>query len=118
MLFYYFLKNFIKVFQDLGAKNLEPIEVAVLLKHPFIQDLISSYPAYKIPVSITQRQRTWLSSGSGHSETFQTCTGREGAEAGLGQTGSGEAKLVMASGQTAQPAVPTASRGKQSTEIN
>ncbi|XP_065729297.1 sperm flagellar protein 2 [Phocoena phocoena] len=42
-------ENFIKVFQDLGSKNLEPIEVAVLLKHPFIQDLISSYPDYKIP---------------------------------------------------------------------
>ncbi|XP_058420231.1 sperm flagellar protein 2 [Diceros bicornis minor] len=42
-------ENFIKVFQDLGAKNLEPIEVAVLLKHPFIQDLISSYSDYKIP---------------------------------------------------------------------
>nr|BDX35568.1 sperm flagella 2 protein [Bos taurus] len=44
-----YLENFIKVFQDLGSKNLEPIEVAVLLKHPFIQDLISSYPDYKIP---------------------------------------------------------------------
>ncbi|KAM7149843.1 sperm flagellar protein 2 isoform 2-T2 [Molossus nigricans] len=44
-----YAENFIKVFQDLGAKNLEPMEVTVLLKHPFIQDLISSYPAYKIP---------------------------------------------------------------------
>ncbi|KAF4024458.1 hypothetical protein G4228_016279 [Cervus hanglu yarkandensis] len=44
-----YLENFIKVFQDLGSKNLEPVEVAVLLKHPFIQDLISSYPDYKIP---------------------------------------------------------------------
>ncbi|XP_057565120.1 sperm flagellar protein 2 [Hippopotamus amphibius kiboko] len=42
-------ENFTKVFQDLGSKNLEPIELAVLLKHPFIQDLISSYPDYKIP---------------------------------------------------------------------
>lgn len=49
------LKNFIKVFQDLDAKNLEAIEVAVLLKHPFIQDLISSYSDYRIPVSINQR---------------------------------------------------------------
>ncbi|XP_037384889.2 sperm flagellar protein 2-like, partial [Talpa occidentalis] len=44
-----YFKNFIKVFQDLGAKELEPIKVAALLKHPFIQDLISSYPDYKIP---------------------------------------------------------------------
>uniref|UniRef100_A0A8C3VPU7 Sperm flagellar 2 n=1 Tax=Catagonus wagneri TaxID=51154 RepID=A0A8C3VPU7_9CETA len=42
-------ENFIKVFQDLGSKNLEPIEVAVLLKHPFIQDLILTYPDYKMP---------------------------------------------------------------------
>ncbi|XP_074185319.1 sperm flagellar protein 2 [Rhinolophus sinicus] len=42
-------EDFIKVFQDLGAKNLEPVEVAVLLKHPFMQELISSYPDYKIP---------------------------------------------------------------------
>ncbi|XP_036703493.1 sperm flagellar protein 2 [Balaenoptera musculus] len=42
-------EGFIKVFQDLGSKNLEPVEVTVLLKHPFIQDLISSYPDYKIP---------------------------------------------------------------------
>ncbi|EPQ11679.1 Sperm flagellar protein 2 [Myotis brandtii] len=50
-----YLENFIKVFEDLGAKNLEPIEVSLLLKHPFIHDLISSYPGYRIPVSITQR---------------------------------------------------------------
>ncbi|XP_077616298.1 sperm flagellar protein 2 [Crocuta crocuta] len=42
-------ENFVKVFQDLGAKNLEPVRVAVVLKHPFIQDLISSYSDYKIP---------------------------------------------------------------------
>uniref|UniRef100_A0A8C0S5J4 Calponin-homology (CH) domain-containing protein n=1 Tax=Canis lupus familiaris TaxID=9615 RepID=A0A8C0S5J4_CANLF len=42
-------ENFVKVFQDLGAKDLEPVEVAVLLKHPFIQDLISNYSDYKIP---------------------------------------------------------------------
>ncbi|XP_005872661.1 PREDICTED: sperm flagellar protein 2 [Myotis brandtii] len=44
-----YLENFIKVFEDLGAKNLEPIEVSLLLKHPFIHDLISSYPGYRIP---------------------------------------------------------------------
>uniref|UniRef100_A0A452U9R5 Sperm flagellar 2 n=1 Tax=Ursus maritimus TaxID=29073 RepID=A0A452U9R5_URSMA len=44
-----YTENFIKVFRDLGAKNLEPVEVAVLLKHPFIQDLISNYSDYKIP---------------------------------------------------------------------
>ncbi|XP_054343011.1 sperm flagellar protein 2 isoform X2 [Pongo pygmaeus] len=44
-----YAEGFIKTFQDLGAKNLEPIEVAVLLKHPFIQDLISNYSDYKFP---------------------------------------------------------------------
>ncbi|XP_009447568.4 sperm flagellar protein 2 isoform X16 [Pan troglodytes] len=47
-----YAEGFIKTFQDLGAKNLEPIEVAVLLKHPFIQDLISNYSDYKFPVHI------------------------------------------------------------------
>uniref|UniRef100_A0A2K6TZ93 Sperm flagellar 2 n=1 Tax=Saimiri boliviensis boliviensis TaxID=39432 RepID=A0A2K6TZ93_SAIBB len=44
-----YAEGFVKAFQDLGAKNLEPIEVAVLLKHPFIQDLISNYSDYKLP---------------------------------------------------------------------
>nr|XP_035147579.2 sperm flagellar protein 2 isoform X6 [Callithrix jacchus] len=44
-----YAEGFVKAFQDLGAKNLEPIEVAVLLKHPFIQELISNYSDYKIP---------------------------------------------------------------------
>ncbi|XP_049718119.1 sperm flagellar protein 2 isoform X5 [Elephas maximus indicus] len=44
-----YYEKFIKIFQDLGAKNLEPIEVAVLLKHPFIQDLISNYSDYRMP---------------------------------------------------------------------
>ncbi|XP_005325696.2 sperm flagellar protein 2 isoform X1 [Ictidomys tridecemlineatus] len=44
-----YAESFIQTFQDLGAKNLEPIEVSVLLKHPFVQDLISNYSDYKIP---------------------------------------------------------------------
>ncbi|XP_053770233.1 sperm flagellar protein 2 isoform X1 [Desmodus rotundus] len=57
-------ENFIKVFQDLGAKNLEPMEVALLLKHPFIEDLISSYPDYKIPDIKIILQRTEHVQGS------------------------------------------------------
>lgn len=53
-LLFFFLKNFIKTFQDLGAKNLEPVEVNILLKHPYIQDLIANYLDYKIPVSMSQ----------------------------------------------------------------
>nr|XP_008260336.1 sperm flagellar protein 2 isoform X7 [Oryctolagus cuniculus] len=44
-----YAESFMKVFQELETKDLEPIEVAVLLKHPFIQDLIANYPDYKIP---------------------------------------------------------------------
>lgn len=53
-LLFFFSKNFIKTFQDLGAKNLEPVEVNILLKHPYIQDLIANYLDYKIPVSTSQ----------------------------------------------------------------
>ena len=97
-LFFSSLKNFIKVFQDLGAKNLEPVRVAVLLKHPFIQDLISSYSDYKIPVSIIPRCpnsvklriRAWWDVSS--------VDYRDRGEAGAGQTRVREAKLVKASG--------------------
>ncbi|XP_044286991.1 sperm flagellar protein 2 [Varanus komodoensis] len=39
---------FIKVYKDLGSEELEPIKIALLLKHPFIQDLISSYQEYRL----------------------------------------------------------------------
>ncbi|XP_069897125.1 sperm flagellar protein 2 isoform X2 [Dipodomys merriami] len=44
-----YAESFIKTFQDLGSRNLEPIEVSLLLKHPFIQDLIANYSDYKFP---------------------------------------------------------------------
>uniref|UniRef100_M3YUE4 Sperm flagellar 2 n=1 Tax=Mustela putorius furo TaxID=9669 RepID=M3YUE4_MUSPF len=59
-----FSENFVKVFQDLGAKNLEPVEVAILLKHPFIEDLISNYSDYKIPDIKTILQRSEHVQGS------------------------------------------------------
>ncbi|XP_004605607.1 sperm flagellar protein 2 [Sorex araneus] len=59
-----YLESFKKTFHDLGAKNLEPIEVAVLLKHPFIQDLILTYPDYKIPDIKTIFQRSLHAQGS------------------------------------------------------
>lgn len=54
-----YAENFTKTFQDLGVKNVEPIEIALLLKHPFIQELIASYSDYKIPVikNVLQRSR-------------------------------------------------------------
>uniref|UniRef100_F7AB98 Sperm flagellar 2 n=1 Tax=Monodelphis domestica TaxID=13616 RepID=F7AB98_MONDO len=44
-----FSEVFQKVYRVVGSKNLEPVEVAVLLKHPFMQDLISTYKEYKFP---------------------------------------------------------------------
>ncbi|XP_058535993.1 sperm flagellar protein 2 isoform X1 [Ochotona princeps] len=44
-----YAESFIKVFQELDTKDLELIEIAVLLKHPFIQELISNYSDYKLP---------------------------------------------------------------------
>ncbi|XP_061213932.1 sperm flagellar protein 2 isoform X2 [Neopsephotus bourkii] len=42
-------KHFIRMYKDLGSKDLTPIPVAVFLKHSFIQDLINSYQEYKLP---------------------------------------------------------------------
>ncbi|KAM6035515.1 sperm flagellar protein 2-like isoform 2-T2 [Theristicus caerulescens] len=42
-------KDFIKIYKELGSDDLTPIPVALLLKHPFIQDLINSYQEYKLP---------------------------------------------------------------------
>ncbi|KAH0627881.1 hypothetical protein JD844_008428 [Phrynosoma platyrhinos] len=44
------LRHFIKVYRDLGSEELEPIKVSLLLKHPFIQDLINNYQEYKLHV--------------------------------------------------------------------
>ncbi|KAJ7335057.1 hypothetical protein JRQ81_012998, partial [Phrynocephalus forsythii] len=41
-------EHFIKVYKDLGSEEMEPIPVALLLKHPFMQDLINSYQGYKL----------------------------------------------------------------------
>ncbi|NXD93121.1 SPEF2 protein, partial [Chaetorhynchus papuensis] len=45
-------KHFIKMFQELGAEDLTPIAVELLLKHPFMEDLINTCQEYKLPVSI------------------------------------------------------------------
>ncbi|NXU95911.1 SPEF2 protein, partial [Cettia cetti] len=41
-------KHFIKMFQELGAEDLTPIAVELLLKHPFMEDLINTCQEYKI----------------------------------------------------------------------
>ncbi|KAI1240172.1 hypothetical protein IHE44_0011626, partial [Lamprotornis superbus] len=45
-------KNFIKMYQELNAEDLIPISVELLLKHPFMEDLINTCQEYKLPVSI------------------------------------------------------------------
>ncbi|XP_036062821.1 sperm flagellar protein 2 [Onychomys torridus] len=59
-----YAENFMKTFQDLGAKNLEPIEVNILLKHPYVQDLIANYVDYKIPDIKMILQRSEHAQGS------------------------------------------------------
>uniref|UniRef100_A0A8B9VPU7 Sperm flagellar 2 n=1 Tax=Anas zonorhyncha TaxID=75864 RepID=A0A8B9VPU7_9AVES len=48
-------KHFIKIYKKLGTEDLTPIPVELLLKHPFIQDLINRYQEYKLIVSIAFR---------------------------------------------------------------
>ncbi|XP_056181719.1 sperm flagellar protein 2 [Falco biarmicus] len=43
-------KHLIKIYKELGTEDLKPIPAALLLKHPFIQDLINKYQEYKLPV--------------------------------------------------------------------
>uniref|UniRef100_A0A8C3R2G0 Sperm flagellar 2 n=1 Tax=Cyanoderma ruficeps TaxID=181631 RepID=A0A8C3R2G0_9PASS len=50
--YYFYLKHFIKVYQELGAEDLAPIAVELLLKHPFMKDLINTCQEYKLHVSI------------------------------------------------------------------
>ncbi|NWW28573.1 SPEF2 protein, partial [Falcunculus frontatus] len=45
-------KHFTKMYQELGAEDLTPIAVELLLKHPFMEDLINTCQEYKLPVSI------------------------------------------------------------------
>ncbi|NXW75962.1 SPEF2 protein, partial [Hirundo rustica] len=41
-------KHFIKLYQELGAEDLTPIAVELLLKHPFMKDLINTCQEYKL----------------------------------------------------------------------
>ncbi|KAM6034211.1 sperm flagellar protein 2-like [Chlamydotis macqueenii] len=47
-------KHFAKIYKGLGTEKLTPIPVALLLKHPFIQDLISTCEEYKLPAEMIQ----------------------------------------------------------------
>ncbi|NXY55651.1 SPEF2 protein, partial [Callaeas wilsoni] len=41
-------KHFIKMYQELGAEDLTPIAVELLLKHPFMEELIHTCQEYKL----------------------------------------------------------------------
>ncbi|XP_028916699.1 sperm flagellar protein 2 isoform X2 [Ornithorhynchus anatinus] len=65
-------ERFTKVYKELGADNLEPISAAVLLKHPFIHDLISSTQKYKLPDIKAILQRVEQTQASeGENSTFK-----------------------------------------------
>ncbi|XP_064259173.1 sperm flagellar protein 2 isoform X4 [Passer domesticus] len=42
-------KHFIKMYQELGAEDLTPIAFELLLKHPFMENLINTCQEYKLP---------------------------------------------------------------------
>ncbi|XP_063996774.1 sperm flagellar protein 2-like [Pogoniulus pusillus] len=44
-----YYKHFINTYKELGTEDLSPIPAAVLMKHPFIKDLINSYQEYSLP---------------------------------------------------------------------
>uniref|UniRef100_A0A8C7E2W2 Sperm flagellar 2 n=1 Tax=Naja naja TaxID=35670 RepID=A0A8C7E2W2_NAJNA len=48
-------EHFIKVYKDLGSEELQPIKIELLLKHPFIHDLINNYQGYKLPVIMEKK---------------------------------------------------------------
>ncbi|KAM8793599.1 sperm flagellar protein 2-like [Eudromia elegans] len=41
--------HFVNIYREIESEDLKPIPVALLLKHPFIQDLINSCQEYKLP---------------------------------------------------------------------
>lgn len=45
------------MYQELGAEDLTPIAVELLLKHPFMEDLINTCQEYKLHVSISIRDQ-------------------------------------------------------------
>ncbi|PKK19908.1 sperm flagellar 2 [Columba livia] len=66
------LKHFIKIYKELGSEDLTPIPVVLLLKHPFIQDLINRCQLYKIPdIKIFLRRAEQAQSTDGQNTTCE-----------------------------------------------
>ncbi|OPJ82475.1 hypothetical protein AV530_000305 [Patagioenas fasciata monilis] len=65
-------KHFVKIYKELGSEDLTPIPVALLLKHPFIQDLINRCQLYKIPdIKIFLRRAEQAQSTDGQNTTCE-----------------------------------------------
>nr|XP_021147970.1 sperm flagellar protein 2 [Columba livia] len=65
-------KHFIKIYKELGSEDLTPIPVVLLLKHPFIQDLINRCQLYKIPdIKIFLRRAEQAQSTDGQNTTCE-----------------------------------------------
>ncbi|XP_053858390.1 sperm flagellar protein 2 isoform X2 [Vidua macroura] len=65
-------KHFIKMYQELGAENLTPIAVELLLKHPFMEDLINTCQEYKLPdIKVFLRRSKEAQSTDGEQNTCE-----------------------------------------------
>ncbi|XP_062468906.1 sperm flagellar protein 2 isoform X4 [Pezoporus occidentalis] len=66
-------KHFIRMYKELGSKDLTPIPVALLLKHSFIQDLVNSYQEYKLPdikIFFQRSKEAQSSDGKNHHQSM------------------------------------------------
>ncbi|XP_068782480.1 sperm flagellar protein 2-like [Struthio camelus] len=64
--------HFMKIYREMGTEDLTPIPVALLLKHPFIQDLINSYQEHKLPdFKISLQRAEQAQSIDGETTTFK-----------------------------------------------
>nr|XP_013816459.1 PREDICTED: sperm flagellar protein 2 [Apteryx mantelli mantelli] len=69
---YDMLKHFMKIYREIGSEDLTPIPVALLLKHPFIQDLINNYQEHKLPdFKIIFQRAEQVQSIDGETTTFK-----------------------------------------------
>uniref|UniRef100_A0A8C2T707 Sperm flagellar 2 n=1 Tax=Coturnix japonica TaxID=93934 RepID=A0A8C2T707_COTJA len=55
VIFCFPLDHFLRVYKELGSEDLTPLPLELLLKHPFIQELIQKYQGYKLHVSTAFR---------------------------------------------------------------
>ncbi|XP_041884433.1 sperm flagellar protein 2 isoform X1 [Corvus kubaryi] len=65
-------KHFIKMYQELGAEDLTPIAVELLLKHPFMENLINTCQEYKLPdITVFLQRFKEAQSTDGEKSTYE-----------------------------------------------